>query len=95
MHERKHWNDMPDDHIRFVWWLGTGTGVTAPAIRGRDEILICWPDSTSSTIIHEFGHHFMGRDHHTNSGNIMFGEAAGAFSRNLEIWQAREYSGLD
>jgi hypothetical protein len=77
--EDKHWGDMPDDHIRFVWWLKGATGVTAPIIRGTDEILI-GSDHTRTTIIHEIGHYVLGvyvmRPEFSETGCARLGEIA-------------------
>jgi len=98
--EDGHYHNMPDDHIRFVNEYTGGTGVTLNwAMLGYGKaIIIDWTAHRPSTYAHELGHYTISTDellsHHALLTNIMFGEANDS-SKELEIDQARKYTGLE
>jgi len=79
---------MPDEHYRLVHRLDEGTGVTFGT-----KIIISWTTHKRTTFVHELGHRIIGPEHHDDEKNIMYAEPDPGSSHELDLGQAREYSG--
>lgn len=95
--ETNHYWNMPANHIRFVSWLGSGTGLTQSYPGFGSNILIEWP-SQESTIIHEVGHTLgiANNPQHDDleTKYIMTQNPVTATSVELTLAHAKLYSGL-